>query len=162
MKLDGDEKSCSTLSSVASGSPPGGKRERHSRNEVTIPRTTPSAGLPINCVTRRFSSSALAKRGTDRLCGARGQPYVMDWETAMTHIARHQRAPNSRCLFASVPRVGQSITAKSGDFPVEFDEGGGLKNRCGFGRKSWIRQVPILRILSFCGEVAERLKATVC
>ena len=52
--------------------------------------------------------------------------------------------------------------AKAGDLPVETDEGGGLKNRCRFERKSWIRQVLISRTLSVCGEVAERLKAAVC
>ena len=51
---------------------------------------------------------------------------------------------------------------KSGDFTVEFDEGGGLKNRSGFERKTAIRQVLISRTLSVCGEVAERLKAAVC
>jgi hypothetical protein len=51
---------------------------------------------------------------------------------------------------------------KSGGFPVEIREGGGLKNRCGFERKSRIRQVLISRTLTVCGEVAERLKAAVC
>ena len=83
-------------------------------------------------------------------------------ETATTHNARHQRAPDSQCLFASVPKVRGSLIVKSGDFRVEFDEGGGLKNRCRFERKSWIRQVLISRTLSVCGEVAERLKAAVC
>jgi hypothetical protein len=51
---------------------------------------------------------------------------------------------------------------KSGDFPVESDEGDGLKNRYRLQRKSWIRQVLISRTLTVCGEVAERLKAAVC
>jgi hypothetical protein len=51
---------------------------------------------------------------------------------------------------------------KSGGFPVEIREGGGLKNRCRFERKSWIQQVLISRTLSVRGEVAERLKAAVC
>jgi hypothetical protein len=51
---------------------------------------------------------------------------------------------------------------KSGDFPAEFDEGDGLKNRCRFERKSWIPQVLSSRTLSVYGEVAERLKAAVC
>ena len=46
-------------------------------------------------------------------------------------------------------------------FPVEFDEGDGLKNRCRSEGNSWIRQVLISRTLSVCGEVAERLKAAV-
>jgi hypothetical protein len=49
-----------------------------------------------------------------------------------------------------------------GDFPVEFDNSDGLKNRRLRERKSWIRQVLISRTLSVCGEVAERLKAAVC
>jgi hypothetical protein len=54
------------------------------------------------------------------------------------------------------------LIVKSGGLSVEFDEGDGSKNRCGFERKSWIRQVLISRTLSVCGEVAERLKAAVC
>ena len=80
----------------------------------------------------------------------------------MTHKARHQRALDSQCLFESVPKVLGSLIVQSGDFPVEFDEGGGLKNRCRFGRKSWILQVLISRTLSLCGEVAEWPKAAVC
>ncbi len=64
--------------------------------------------------------------------------------------------------FASVPKVRGSLIVKSGSFRAEFDEGGGLKNRCRFERKSWIPQVLISRTLSVCGEVAERLKAAVC
>jgi hypothetical protein len=51
---------------------------------------------------------------------------------------------------------------KLSDYPVGFDEGGGLKNRWRFARKSWIRQVLISRTLSVCGEVAEWPKAAVC
>jgi hypothetical protein len=51
---------------------------------------------------------------------------------------------------------------KSGDFPVEFDEGDGLKNRRLGQCKMWIRQMLISRTLSAYGEVAERLKAAVC
>jgi hypothetical protein len=54
------------------------------------------------------------------------------------------------------------LIVKTGDLAVEFDQGGGSKNRCRFRRKSWIRQVPILRILTVCGEVAEWPKAAVC
>ena len=77
-----------------------------------------------------------------------------------------QRAPSTRadspCCFASVPKVRGSLIVKSGDFRAEFDEGGGLKNRCRFERKSWILQVLVSRTLTVCGEVAERLKAAVC
>jgi len=48
--------------------------------------------------------------------------------------------------------------ARSGDFSVEFDEGGGLKNRRLAQRKSASGQVLISRTLSVYGEVAERLK----
>jgi hypothetical protein len=54
------------------------------------------------------------------------------------------------------------LIVKSGDFPVEFDEGDGSKNRSRFDRKRWIRQVLISRTLIVRGEVAERLKAAVC
>ena len=47
-------------------------------------------------------------------------------------------------------------------FPVEIDEGDGLKNRRPLERKSTITQVLISRTLTDCGEVAERLKAAVC
>lgn len=47
----------------------------------------------------------------------------------MTHNARHQREPDSQCLFASVPKVRGSLIVKSGGLSVEFDEGDGLKNR---------------------------------
>jgi hypothetical protein len=54
------------------------------------------------------------------------------------------------------------LIVKSGGFPVEIREGGGLKSRCRFERKSRIQQVLISRTLTVCGEVAERLKAAVC
>ena len=82
--------------------------------------------------------------------------------TVTTHNAGHRRAQDCQCLFASVPKLRGSLIVKSGDFRAEFDEGGGLKNRCRFWRKSWIRQVLISRTLSVRGEVAERLKAAVC
>ena len=47
----------------------------------------------------------------------------------MTHNARHQRAPDSLCPFASLPKVRESLMMKSGDFPVEFAEDAGLKTR---------------------------------
>jgi hypothetical protein len=37
-------------------------------------------------------------------------------ETAMTHNARRQRAPNSQWLFASVPKVPWVLIVKSGGF----------------------------------------------
>ena len=83
-------------------------------------------------------------------------------ETATTQNARHQRDRILNAFFASVPKGRESLIVKSGDFLAEFDEGGGLKNRCRFERKSWILQVLISRTLSVCGEVAERLKAAVC
>ena len=47
-------------------------------------------------------------------------------------------------------------------FPVEFDEGGGLKHRCMEREKTRFGQLLASRILTVCGEVAERLKAAVC
>ena len=81
------------------------------------------------------------------------------WITAPTHNARHQRAPETLRECAQSSWV---LIVNSADFPVEFDEGDGLKNRCRLERKSWIRQVLISRTLSVRGEVAERLKAAVC
>ena len=54
------------------------------------------------------------------------------------------------------------LIVKSGDFPVEFHEDDGLKNRRLGQCKMWIRQVLISRTLTDCGEVAEGLKAAVC
>jgi hypothetical protein len=59
---------------------------------------------------------------------------------------------------AQTPRVSHREITR---FRAEFDEGG-LKNRCRFRRKSWIRQVLISRTLSVRGEVAEWPKAAVC
>ena len=52
--------------------------------------------------------------------------------------------------------------AKWRGFSAESCEGGGLKTRHMYERKSRIRQVLISRTLSVYGEVAERLKAAVC
>ena len=54
------------------------------------------------------------------------------------------------------------IIAKSGDFPVEFHEGGGLKDRRLRQCKISIREVLISVRLIIRGEVAESLKAAVC
>jgi hypothetical protein len=61
-----------------------------------------------------------------------------------------------------VPELRTLVIAKLADFPREFDEGGGLKNRCRERKKNAIGQVLARRILTVCGEVAERLKAAVC
>jgi len=80
----------------------------------------------------------------------------------MTHNARHQRAPVFSMSLRECAQSPCVLIVKSGGLSVEFDEGDGLKSRCRFRRKSWIRQVLISRTLSVCGEVAERLKAAVC
>jgi hypothetical protein len=51
------------------------------------------------------------------------------WRTARTHNARHQRAPDSQCLFRECAQSPWVLIVKSSDFPVEFQEGDGLKNR---------------------------------
>jgi hypothetical protein len=61
-----------------------------------------------------------------------------------------------------VPKRPWVLIVKSGGLSAEFDEGGGLKNRYRFQKKSQISQVLISRTLTACGEVAERLKAAVC
>lgn len=83
-------------------------------------------------------------------------------ETATTQNARDSRDRILNAFFASVPKGRESLIVKSGDFLAEFDEGGGLKNRCRFERKSRILQVLISRTLSGRGEAAERLRAAVC
>src|SRR2546421_11256607 len=65
-----------------------------------------------------------------------------------------QRAPSAR-LGISIPFrecPPGVLIVKSGRLSAEFDEGDGLKSRCRFHRKSWIRQVLISRTLSVCGE----------
>jgi hypothetical protein len=51
---------------------------------------------------------------------------------------------------------------RSSDFPGEFRDGDGLKNRRLRQCKISIRQVLIQLHLAIAGEVAERLKAAVC
>jgi hypothetical protein len=80
----------------------------------------------------------------------------------MTHNVRHLRASDARPFSRSVPKVRESSLRDRAIFSGEFDTSDDLKNRCGFRRNHWIRQVPISRTLSVCGEVAERLKAAVC
>jgi hypothetical protein len=77
-----------------------------------------------------------------------------------------QRTPSARPGF-SMPfhecaQSPESVIVKSRDFPVEFAEGDGSKNRRLAPCKMLIGQVLISRTLSVCGEVAERLKAAVC
>jgi hypothetical protein len=80
---------------------------------------------------------------------------------ATTHNTQHQRARflNAFGECAQSPWV---LIAKSGDFSVEFDEGGGLKNRRLARRKIAIRQVlAILSRVSRC--VASRHNhCTIC
>jgi hypothetical protein len=76
------------------------------------------------------------------------------------------RAPAARPGFSvhlgECAHNSSAVVAKSTDFLVESDEGGGLKNRCRERKKIAIAQVLVCSILSFRGEVAERLKAAVC
>ena len=53
-------------------------------------------------------------------------------------------------------------SAETWRFPKHFDEGGFSKNRRLRNHRIAIAQVPSSRILTVCGEVAERLKAAVC
>jgi hypothetical protein len=64
--------------------------------------------------------------------------------------------------FRECAQSGWVLIVKSGVFPVEFDEGGGLKNRRLRLCKISISEVLISVTLSVRGEVAERLKAAVC
>jgi predicted DNA binding CopG/RHH family protein len=121
-----------------------------SKDLEAIQRRALAEGLPyqtlISSLLRKYASGRAVRR----------------FETATTHNARHQLALDSRCFCASVPRVLWSVIAKSGDLAVGFDEGGGLKNRCKELKKNADWQVLACRILTVCGEVAERLKAAVC
>ena len=78
------------------------------------------------------------------------------------HTTRAISATGFSMPFSRVCPKSAGLIVKLGDFRAEFDEGGGLQNRCRCERKSWILQVLISRTLSVCGEVAERLKAAVC
>jgi hypothetical protein len=80
----------------------------------------------------------------------------------MTHNASHRRASDFSALLSECAQSSRVLLARSGDFPGEFDDSDGLKNRRLHERKTWIRQILISRTLSVCGEVAERLKAAVC
>jgi hypothetical protein len=83
-------------------------------------------------------------------------------EQTQRRTTRNISAPGILNAFGECAQSPWVLIAKSGDFSVEFDEGGGLKNRRLARRKIAIRQVLISRTLSVCGEVAERLKAAVC
>jgi hypothetical protein len=57
---------------------------------------------------------------------------------------------------------GGQISRQNWLIRPSFADGDGLNSRFLGGRKMSIGQVPTLRILTVCGEVAERLKAAVC
>ena len=109
----------------------------HRRHAAARERITPTCGRPeIGGRAGLCTGAVLSHRPTD-VFERSGQPAVTSLlqsvaprcETATTHNARHQRAPDSRCFSVNVPRVRESVVARSGDFPVEFDDGDGLKNR---------------------------------
>src|SRR6185503_11751772 len=68
----------------------------------------------------------------------------------------HGRILSQRSMPGWFPRPGELVIAKLADFP-RAQRGGGLKNRCRDRRKNAIEQVVTCRILTICGEVAERL-----
>jgi hypothetical protein len=53
----------------------------------------------------------------------------------MTHNVRHLSASDSWPFSACVPKVRESSSGDRAIFRVEFDEGGGLKNRWGSEEK---------------------------
>jgi hypothetical protein len=69
---------------------------------------------------------------------------------------------DSQCLFASVPKLGGFDIVNQAIFRSHLTEGDGLKNRCRERQKNAIGQVLACRMLTVCGEVAEKLKAAVC
>ena len=79
-----------------------------------------------------------------------------------THNAGHERAVDSRCRSSRVRQLRRLVRENGPIFQASFGEGGGLKNPCTSFKKNAIGQVFTCRILTVCGEVAERLKAAVC
>ena len=77
-------------------------------------------------------------------------------------LASSLNHPHILTVYDAGELEGRQVVAENCEFSEEFVTCGGLKNRCRFARKCWIRQVLISRTLSVCGEVAERLKAAVC
>jgi hypothetical protein len=73
------------------------------------------------------------------------------WRTATRHNARHQARQGISKPFRECAQSPWVLIVKSGDFPVEFDEGGGLKNRRLAARKMSTAEVLISRTLSVCG-----------
>ena len=92
----------------------------------------------IQSWTRQAAAQLPTSSGSDPRRGDHRHRASTHWRTATTHNARHQRArilnAFRECAQSSWLRI-----VKSGDFPVEFDEGDGLKNRRRFERKSRIR-----------------------
>ena len=121
-------------------------------------------GSGNRCAARRRWRCFRARRAT--ACAVSAASAVHRCVVKHTKRNDAQRAPSARprnsIPFRECAQRPWVLIVKSGDFSVRFDEGDGLKNRCRFARKSWIRQVPISRTLSVCGEVAEWPKAAVC
>ena len=59
----------------------------------------------MQTLTRVSGGSAADVVWFGTLAGVIVGTVLRHWRTATTHNARHQRAPDSQCLFASVPKV---------------------------------------------------------
>ena len=80
-------------------------------------------------------------------------------DVARAHNARHRHDSDFQCVSA---RVCPEALQETANLSPKFDKGDGLKTPCSGRKKSAIGQVLACRILTVCGEVAERLKAAVC
>ena len=130
---------------------------------------------PTRTLAARSSESTLHRADSGHVFEYHVDRYGSELDGRQMRIAAEKRVEASlghsrRQHYGHVAMlVGQCVSLASTDrkkdqegFPRKSVEGGGLKNRCRFERKSWIRQVLISRTLTVCGEVAERLKAALC
>jgi hypothetical protein len=78
------------------------------------------------------------------------------------HNARHQRGPDSQCLFASVPKVRGLSLRNRPVFWVDLPKATVLKTVASANVKSRSAKYLISVTLNVRGEVAESLKAAVC
>jgi hypothetical protein len=118
--------------------------------------------LASRCWPLRTEGSSTRWMDFLRVCLTPWQSAATPRETATTHNARHQARPEFSTSLHECAQSSWSVIAKSGDFPVDFDDGGGLKNRRLHAKENAFAQVPVSRTLTRIGEVAERLKAAVC
>jgi hypothetical protein len=124
---------------------------RSGHRPCSVARAAPVACVityTISTLRRRTGFSTLRPRDTPR--------------ASTTHNARQQCAPDSRCSFASVPRLRALAIGNRAIFRLDFAKAAVRETVVRERGKSWIGQVLISCTLIVRGEVAERLKAAVC